>query len=546
MKKILYLLLALAFVLAGCATQSAVPTQAPTTAPAATDAPAATPAPTEAPLVNATGFPIVNEPVTLKAFAVKGPYNKGDFNELAIWKKYQEMTGIKVEFTAVESAQQQEQLGLIFASNQLPDMIFKCGIGTADQTKYADEGTLLPISDYMDYAPNYAKIINDRAEVGKSVKLANGKIYGFPYLVFAQPALISPKLFINKAWADAKGIQYPKTLDELLTVLRAFKDSDYNGNGEKDEIPLGIELPDSFYRSFYGAFGLNNHGMVNGLWDLDPATGKLRYMPTSDAFKEYLQYLNVLYTEKLVDQEVFTVDIAKFSAKAQQNLYGLAFIHNNNYLSDYKDDFTNLPASLEGPHGDKLYAGRNLSVSGQNTFITKANQYPEATVRWVDYFYGDEGICLFFMGIEGETWQKDANGNPQYTDLVKKNPDGLSSEDVLGKYVAWSGGGNPSVADDLHFGNHLIPQITLDGAAALQPFTPEEVWGAFSYSSEDSQRLTVVSQDITTYVTDMRAKFITGNTSFDKWDEYVNTVKSMGLEEFTAIIQRGLDSYNSK
>lgn len=497
--------------------------------------------------VSKTGFPIVKQQITLKAFVVKGPYNKGDFNSLPIWSKYQDMSNVKVNFTAVDSTQATEQLGLLFASNELPDIIMKVNMSQTDITKHADEGSLVALSNYMDYAPNFKKVMSNDSIIKKSITLSNGKIYGLPYLVEAKPSIITPKLFINKTWVDAKGIKSPTNLTDLMTALNTFKESDFNGNGKSDEIPLGCDNANSFYQSFYGAFGLCNHGIVNGwYWDLDPKTSKLRYVPTASQYKEYLQYLNKLYTQKLVDQEVFTADIPKFTAKANQNLFGFAFIHNNNYLGNYKNNFITLPSALEGPNGDKLYSGIGSPVAGQCFFITKANKYPEATMRWVDYFYSDEGISLYFMGIEGVTWQNDSSGNPKYTDFVTKNPDGLLMEEVLGRYVAWSGGANPSIADDVHFGNQMIPKITVDAANALESSTPKEVWGTFTYSSDDSQKLTTVSHDIDTYVADMRAKFVTGAQPFSYWDTYVSTIQKMGLSDYTAIVQRGLDSYNKK
>lgn len=547
MKSLRLLALALVVVLflAGCTTTPTTTTGTTGTTKSTTTTTAA-PTTTKPPLFNETGFPIVNEPITLTAFAVKGPYNKGDFNDLEIWKAYEEMTGIKIDFTAVEAAQAAEQRGLLFASNQLPDFLFKSGMSPADQTKYADEGSLVAISDYLQYTPNFVKLMDIRPEIEKATKLEDGKIYGFPYLVTASPANISPKLFYNKDWAESANIQPPTTLDELVNVLTVFRDSDWNGNNQADEIALGVDNQGQLYRALYGSFGLANHGIVNGMWDEDPQTKKIRFFAVSDQYKTFLQFINRLYTEKLLDQEYFTVDLAKFSAKAQLNQIGLAFIHNNNYLGDYKDVFKTLPGPFKGPESTLLYSGRNLVVAGQNTFMTSANKYPEATVRWVDFFYSEEGVRMYFMGIEDVTWKLDSSGKPQFTEYVTKNPDGLNMEEALGRYVAWSGGSNPSIADDLHFGNHLIPKITVDAADALMPHTPAEVWAAFTFSSEDTQRLAVVSQDINTYVEDMRAKFITGNTSFDAWETYVNTITNMGLAEYTEIMQRGLDNYLSK
>ena len=37
------------------------------------------------------------------------------------------------------------------------------------------------------------------------------------------------------------------------------------------------------------------------------------------------------------------------------------------------------------------------------------------------------------MGVEGDTYEIDENGLPQFTDKVMNNPDGMNMEEVLGR-----------------------------------------------------------------------------------------------------------------
>lgn len=493
-------------------------------------------------------FPIVDEPITLKAFAMAGPYNKGDFNDLEIWKVYEKMTNIHMEFEAYPSSQITEKLSLTLSANQLPDVFFKVGFSNADIVKYAGQGILAPVTSYLsDYAPNYSQLIADYAEVKKTVTMQDGNIYGFPYLVTASVSNVSPKMFYNTVWMDSLDLTPPTTLDDLETVLIAIRDGDPNGNGKKDEIPLSADGILQLEKALRGSFGLGTRGAKVLDFDINEATGKLRYIYSSDEYKALLQYLNKLYSQKLIDQEIFTADMASFTAKAEQNVIGFAFIHNHQYLGEtYKENYVGLTQPLQGPAEKLMYTGRTNPVAGQYYFITKSNAYPEASVRWVDYFYGDEGVKMYFMGMEGVTYEVDANGKPYFNDFVKKNPDGLNWKEALGRYVAWSGGANPSIANDLYFGDQVVGEVTSNAAKALMPYTPEEVWGDFSYSEADSNRLSVLNQDISTYVSDMRSRFITGNASFDTWDNYVTTLQKMGLDELIEITQRGLDNYNNK
>lgn len=484
-----------------------------------------------------------SETIEITGFAMEGPYTKGDFNDLPIWDYAEEATGVRVNFETAPQASFQEKLNLKFASNQLPDVFFKCTLESADITKYSSEGTLVPLDDYLEeYAPNFSTFMEDDTSIEKEIRLADGKIYGFPYLVTAAPSRIFPKLFINQKWMEAQNLEMPETTDDFYEMLKTMSGYDYNGNGTKDEIPFCTEGVNGLTKGLMGSFGLLTRGAAQEEWDIDPETGELRFVKTTDEYKAFLEFCNKLYEEKLLDQEVFTVDIPKLTAKAEQNILGVVFTNNTNYLGSYAEDYTYIPAPLIGPDGDQLFGGRTIPVAGQNTFITKVNEHPAETVKWVDYFYSPEGIEHFFMGVEDDTYTIDDEGNPQFTDKVMNNPDGMNMEEVLGSYVCWSGGGNPSVADDAHFGNFMIPETTVNAAQALIDYTPEIVWGQLNYSAEDATRISVLTTDISTYLTDMTAKFITGEASFDQWEDYKANVEKMGLEEYREIVQKTIDN----
>ncbi len=488
-----------------------------------------------------------SETIEITGFAMEGPYTKGDFNDLPIWDYAEEATGVRVNYETAPQASFQEKLNLKFASNQLPDVFFKCNLASGDITKYAAEGTLVPLDDYLgEYTPNFSSYMAKDASIEKEITLADGKIYGFPYLVTAASSRIFPKLFINQKWMEAQSLEMPETTDDFYELLKTMYGYDYNSNGENDEIPFCTEGISALTKGLMGSFGLLTRGAAQEEWDIDPDTGELRFIKTIDAYRSFLEFCNKLYEEKLLDQEVFTVDIPKLTAKAEQNILGVVFTNNTNYLGSYADDYTYIPAPLIGPDGDQLFGGRTIPVAGQNTFITKMNEHPAETVRWVDYFYSPEGIEHFFMGVEGDTYIIDDEGNPQFTDKVMNNPDGMNMEEVLGSYVCWSGGGNPSVADDAHFGDFMIPETTVNAAQALMDYTPETIWGQLNYSAEDSTRISILTTDISTYLTDMTAKFITGEASFDQWEDYKANVEKMGLDEYREIVQKTIDNAGMK
>ena len=66
----------------------------------------------------------------------------------------------------------------------------------------------------------------------------DGNIYGFVTANECYHCQAYPKLWYNTEWLEALGLEEPQTTEELKEVLLAVKNSDYNGNGKADEIPL--------------------------------------------------------------------------------------------------------------------------------------------------------------------------------------------------------------------------------------------------------------------------------------------------------------------
>lgn len=70
------------------------------------------------------------------------------------------------------------------------------------------------------------------------------------------------------------------------------------------------------------------------------------------------------------------------------------------------------------------------------------------------------------------------------------------------------------------------------------------LWPTIKWSVEDSETLSFILPDCQTYYTASAVDFITGVRDIDAdWDEYINTLKSMGIEEAIAMCQTAYDNY---
>lgn len=66
------------------------------------------------------------------------------------------------------------------------------------------------------------------------------------------------------------------------------------------------------------------------------------------------------------------------------------------------------------------------------------------------------------------------------------------------------------------------------------------------HRQENNSRYASIMNDIDTYKNEMIVKFIMGAESLDKFDEYVATMKSMGIDEAIQMQQSGLERYNNR
>lgn len=497
---------------------------------------------------NATGFPIVDEKITLTAM-VNQTAVQPDWNKIMIWEHYEDMTNVHIEWESVPSTSVAERRNLALTTYDLPDLFYRTGISEADIAKYGPEGSFIELNNLIDdYAPNFTQIMDDFDDVRKGVPMADGKIYAFPGLSNTLPVEINPNLYINNAWLEAVDAEMPTTTDEFYDMLVAFRDGDPNGNGEADEIPWSASGLENVFRTLRGSWGLGNRGFSGGYWDVDPTTDELRFMPFSQEYKEMLQYINKLYSEGLLDEEIFTMNLELILSKNESEQLGsFSFTNTASAANSNEEDFRGLEVALEGPHGDQMWAAARGHIAGKGGYIiTETNEHPEVSVRWIDYFYSNEGAKLVYMGIEGISYHEVTEGQyellPEITDNI---PAGSSFDQVISQYVPYAGGGIPTMSNEQVFKGGEMQPIAYEAAMNMKPFLPEELWSAFSYTPEESDENAEILADLGAFMTQNQAEFIQGTKSFDEFDAFVEEARAMRFEDYEANVKAAYERYQS-
>ncbi|KAB8127493.1 extracellular solute-binding protein [Gracilibacillus oryzae] len=500
--------------------------------------------------VSKTGMPIVNEQIKLEIFADRAASTNEDWNDVMIFNEYEEMTNIDVEWEMVPTDALEEKRNLALASGTLPDVFHSADLSNLDLLKYGQQGVFIELNDLIDqYAPNLKKLMEENPDIKKGLTFPNGKIYSMPtiYSPDFTSVLIGSRPWINQDWLEQLGMENPQTTEEFYQYLKAVQETDLNGNGKNDEIPYGGTVIGGLVGWMKGAYGLGNLGTRHKYVDLDPENNEqLRFYPAEEEYKQMLQFINKLYSEGLIQQNIYTIDYNQFLANGSENIYGSTVLTNpRTSFGDTGEQFVGANA-LEGENGEKMFVDIGSSLVRLGGFaITKENPNPAATVRWMDHFYSDEGAKLFFMGKEGVTYEETEDGEIQYLDSITNSPDGLTMEQELAKHLTWLGGGYPGIVKKDYFqGAESLPSA-IEAADRLDPYLPEQLVPAFTFTEEESRRFSALAADIEKYVQETQDKLITGEISFAEWDNYIQTLNDMGLEEYMEIQNAAFERYKN-
>lgn len=487
--------------------------------------------------LNLTGFPIVNEKITLTSLSGQSVFSP-PWNETLLFQEYEKMTNIHIEWDLPANADLAERRNLLVAGQTYPDMFYSALLSANDLMRYGSQGIIIPLNDVIEaYAPNLTRLFEQYPEIRKQLTMPDGNIYSLPRIVDPEyaPALAANKLWINREWLNNLGLPVPETTEQFYETLKAFVENDANGNNEKDELGYSFITINTLVQVLNGAYGIANPGAKHPYVEVAPGTNELRFAVNQDRHKEVLEFVHKLYSEGLIDPEVFTQPVTQFYTKISTPPVAGTFLSSSVIDTGLYDTYVGVPA-LEGPYGDKLFTLLNPVLDVVGAFaISKTNEHPEASVRWIDYFYSEEGSKLFYMGVEGVTYQSNPDGSVQYVEEIANHPEGIAR--AMGAYVIWPGTSAPVFMTEKYFkGVHSMPHA-LEATEKIKPYFVEPNLPDLNLTSEENEEMSALKADIETYVLEMRVKFITGDIPFSEWETYVGTLDRMGLDRYMEIYQ---------
>ena len=145
---------------------------------------------------------------------------EADPNNRTIFKRLEEATNVHVEWRTIQSDQWGDKITLEMSNPKtLPELVFNAGFDTNSLLKYAKQGAIIPLEQYIDTCmPNLQKVFEQAPEYRVMCTDENGHIWAFPWieqLGYEKTAIqtVGDMSFINLAWLEFMGLEMPTTVE---------------------------------------------------------------------------------------------------------------------------------------------------------------------------------------------------------------------------------------------------------------------------------------------------------------------------------------------
>ena len=514
-------------------------------------------------------FPLA-ETATISGLTNFPAGSESEPNNRTIFKRLEEKTNVHVEWKAIQSDQWGDKIQLEMSNiKTLPEFIFNAGFSDTDLLKYAKQGVIINVEDYIDkYMPNLQKVFEQAPEYRAMCTDADGHIWALPWieqLGYEKTAIqsIGNMPFINKQWLDFLGLEVPTTVDDFEKTLIAFRDNaaelkkEFNIDG--DIIPMSCIINDGDQDP---AVLINGFG--EGVGDMDKGRHiavtddkKVICSATQEGFKKGLEWLHKLNEEGLIDPEAFTQEWSTYVAKGKSGRYGVCFSWDVANIAQVSMDdliagegWVPLPALTADTRNITPQNGSFTSGFDRGRCVVTANaKNPALICAWLDQMYDpfqspqnnwgtygeDDDFDIFVLG-------KNANGE----DMLQHAPLGDASPVEVRE--AECVGGPLAILDSYYDVYVTCPddaQYRLNWIKDI--YTPDMhtkyVFPNVFMTTEDTKEISNLQADIHKCIAAAKSDWIMNGFTDADWDQLQTDLQAYGLEKYLSIFQKYVDEY---
>lgn len=448
------------------------------------------------------------------------PYDKS----WPVWDLIKEKTGVTLDIQLPSGSLLEDAISLAVASGEMPDLMWIQTKSAAD--KFGQQGALANLLDYVDLMPNFKAWMEQYPEETQNFLSADGKLYMTPNQGIGET---NRRVWMYREDVFKKhGLQPPATWDEMYNVLKTLK-SEY-----PDSYPLTLRFGTRAFFDFGAAFNMPAEVEVTKpSVILDQSSGEWKYAPIQDEYKLMLTHLNKFYKEGLIPKDFLTIDTKMWQDIMSTNrafitldYIGRIDFFNNALRPDNPEFNLNYMAPAAGWEGGPRHTAYT-QYSEEGFMVSSKSKKIEEIVKFIDFFYSEEGKQLTSWGKEGVTSSGGAfiEKYNDVADMRKKT--GLSTD---GTYIWFDYDAHISLSS---------PELKVAYEESPKYDGPNRV--AVSFTPEEQQILSTKGDSLNSHRDQNLAKFIMGTRSFAEWNIFIEEQKKLGYEEIVGIFKAAHD-----
>ena len=374
------------------------------------------------------------EEVTDLTWYVNADWWNTDFGNDIVTKKIKEDLNINIKFITGDDT----KLNTFFAGGDMPDLLTVFDSNSPVVQKAATWA--LPLNDLAEkYDPYFNKVA--AADTLNWFQLADGKTYGYPNYSNTQADYDSGNIpaktafIIRKDVYEALGSPVIGTPEEFQRVMKQIKEKfptltpfGFNSIGEGTG-SLGDTLQD-----FIGV-------------PLESENGEFYDRNLDEDYLAWLKTLNTVYRDGNISDDSFADDGTAFEEKVKSGKYATMLLDGTPQQGGNLQIYMSANPgkeyiAIDGPQSTKGNAP-TLNQSGITgwmiNFISKDSKDPAKAIQIFTYLLSEEGQTLMNYGIEGETYQTQADGTvellPAVKDLQLNNADKFKKDYRMGEFM---------------------------------------------------------------------------------------------------------------
>ena len=186
---------------------------------------------------------------------------------------------------------------------------------------------------------------------------------------------------------------------------------------------------------------------------------------------------------------------------------------------------------LEGPNKNQVWRRNGLipGYSANQFFITSANEHPEETLAFIDYWMDNSDNALINrFGPQGYSWDYLDNG--KWTELANIPSGEPRTMENSTLYATWGHGIPYWCFADFWAEKEITADSALERQEAINgsyinvapPGLPDLV-----YEENENREALNIKTDLFKYVDSQIAQFITNGVTDDNWNEYLNKLDNL-------------------